>query len=169
MQPRVIQGHILDEEQQWHISCESPWLKTETVWTHCFMYCTSVSCIGQTVQCIINAQPCEYLWCVTLLFVSFGGVKASRYLTLRWEMLASYQVEVKRRKSCLLNYWKHGGDISRTKRVPAEKCHPDPLPSRGCLSANRPTMHLDAHTDKHRLLNTEIFIPTACRRWKLCH
>lgn len=164
MQPRVIQGHILDEEQQWH---SFPVKAHDSRQRQCGH--TSVSCIGQTVQCIINAQPCEYLWCVTLLFVSFGGVKASRYLTLRWEMLASYQVEVKRRKSCLLNYWKHGGDISRTKRVPAEKCHPDPLPSRGCLSANLPTMHLDAHTDKHRLLNTEIFIPTACRRWKLCH
>lgn len=65
-------------------------------------------------------------------------------------IVSSGSKEKKKLPAELLKAW---GDISRTKRVPAEKCHPDLLPLRGCLSANPPTMHLDAH--KHIQINTD--------------
>lgn len=84
-------------------------------------------------------------------------------------MLASCQAEVKRRKDCLLNYWKHGGHF-KNKRVPLDKCHLDLLPLRGCLSVslshNAPGC---THTDTQGLLNTSVFIPTTGQTYLCFH
>lgn len=91
---------------------------------------------------------------MTLLSASSGAVKASASLTPRWWMLAPCQEEVKRRKRCLLNYWKREGHF-KNKRVPLDKCHRDLLPLRGCLSASLPTMHLGCTQEARTYTQTQ--------------
>lgn len=56
------------------------------------------------------------------LYSSSGSVKASRHLTLRWQMWGSCQAEMSRRKGCPLNNWKHKEQKSRFRKNATLTC-----------------------------------------------
>lgn len=84
-------------------------------------------------------------------------------------IVSSGSKEKKKLPAELLKAW---GGYFKNKKSPCREMPPRPASLERmfiCQPSHNAPGCTQAHTDKHRLLNTEIFKPAACRRWKLCH